>query len=430
MLDQNLLSVGLNRDGAVTRRELLRMVGGGTVATGSMAFLQAIGLNAAEMKKEGRACILVFLNGAPSQLETWDPKPNTETGGPTKDIQTQMPGVNFAEYWPKLAKSKDISLIRTIVGKEAAHERGAYHLRTGRRLTGSSNHPHIGSVAAWKLGDLTSDMPNFISVGNTPQGAGFLGVKFAPFVVGAAGRLPDNIVAGVPAPRLDQRMKLLSQQDADLAAVGASAIANEHQELYKRAQKMMASPRLKAFQTDPEKQEVKDKYGKSAFGQGCLVARRLVEAGIPFVEVQRGGWDMHENLWQRIPAAAGEVDQGLAALVDDLKSRGMLEKTLVICMGEFGRTPKINQRTPEVGRDHWARNFSVLMAGGGIRGGQCVGKTSDDGTEIVDRPVDVDDLFRTYCHCLKIDADEEMITPEGRPLRIVDAGAPVKELLA
>lgn len=430
MLNQNLLQVGVNRDGAVTRRDLLRLVGGGAAATGSMAFLQAIGLNAAEMKKEGRACILVFLNGAPSQLETWDPKPGTETGGPTKEIQTQMPGVTFAEYWPRLAKSKEVSLIRTIVGKEAAHERGAYHLRTGRRLTGSSSHPHIGSVAAWKLGDLASDMPNFISIGNTPQGAGFLGVKFAPFVVGAAGRLPDNITAGVPAPRLGQRMKLLSQQDAELAAVGASAIADEHQELYKRAQKMMASPRLKAFQTDAEKAEVKEKYGKSAFGQGCLVARRLVEAGIPFVEVQRGGWDMHENLWQRMPAAAGEVDQGLSALLDDLKQRGMLDKTLVVCMGEFGRTPKINQRTPEVGRDHWARNFNVLLAGGGIKGGQCVGKTSEDGMEIADRPVDVDDLFRTYCQCLKIDADEEMITPEGRPLRIVDAGSPVKEILA
>ncbi|HVJ85595.1 MAG TPA: DUF1501 domain-containing protein, partial [Caulifigura sp.] len=309
-----------------------------------------------------------------------------------------------------------------------AHERGAYHLRTGRRLTGTTKHPHIGSVAAWKLGDLASDMPNFVSIGNT-EGAGFLGVKFAPFTIGAAGRLPDNIVAGVPAPRLDQRMKLLSQQDADLGQVGASAISNEHQELYKRAQKMMASPRLKAFQTDAEKPDVKEKYGKSSFGQGCLVARRLVEAGIPFVEVQRGGWDMHENLWQRMPTNAGEVDQGLNALLEDLKARGMLEKTLVVCLGEFGRTPKINQRTPEVGRDHWARNFNVLLAGGGIKGGQCVGKTSENGQEIVDRPVDVDDLFRTFCHCLKIDADEEMITPEGRPLRIVDAGSPVKELL-
>lgn len=429
MLNHNLLSVGLNSSGAITRRSLLQLVGGGAAASGSMAFLQAIGVNAAEMKKEGRACILCFLNGAPSQLETWDPKPGTDNGGPTKEIATQMPGVTFAEFWPKLAQSKEISLIRTIVGKEAAHERGAYHLRTGRRLTGSSNHPHLGSVAAWKLGDVTSDMPNFISIGSTPQGAGFLGVKFAPFVVGAAGRLPDNIVAGVPAPRLDKRMKLLSQQDADLASVGAGAIANEHQELYKRAQKMMASSRLKAFQTDPEKPEVKAKYGKSAFGQGCLVARRLVEAGIPFVEVQRGGWDMHENLWQRMPTNAGEVDQGLSALLEDLKSRGMLEKTLVVCLGEFGRTPKINQRTPEVGRDHWARNFNVLLAGGGIAGGQCIGKTSEDGQEIVDRPVDVDDLFRTFCHCLKIDADEEMITPEGRPLRIVDAGSPVKELL-
>ena len=338
MFNQNLLRVGINPSGAITRRSLLQFAGGTAAASGTMAFLNAIGVNAAEMKKDGRACILCFLNGAPSQLETWDPKPNTENGGPTKEIATQMPGVTFAEWWPKLAQSKHVSLIRTIVGKEAAHERGAYHLRPGRRLTGTTIHPHIGSVAAWKLGDLASDMPNFVSIGNT-EGAGFLGVKFAPFTIGAAGRLPDNIVAGVPAPRLDQRMKLLAQQDSDLGQVGASAISNEHQELYRRAQKMMASPRLKAFQTDAEKPEVKEKYGKSSFGQGCLVARRLVEAGIPFVEVQRGGWDMHENLWQRMPTNAGEVDQGLNALLEDLKARGMLEKTLVVCLGEFGRTP-------------------------------------------------------------------------------------------
>lgn len=192
----------------------------------------------------------------------------------------------------------------------------------------------------------------------------------------------------------------------------------------------MTSERLKAFQLQGEPEKIKNAYGTHAFGQGCLVARRLVEAGVPFVEVQRGGWDMHSNLWQNIPRTAAEADQGVSQLLKDLKSRGLLERTLVLVLGEFGRTPKINQRTPNVGRDHWARNFNLLISGAGIQGGRVVGQTSEDGTEIVDRPVEVDDLFRTMCVCLGIDADEELYTPQGRPLRIVDAGAPIQELLS
>ncbi len=429
MINNNLLHVTLNRQGLLTRRNLLQLTGGGFAGMMGAGILRTLGLNAAEMKKEGRSCIMVFLRGAPSQMETWDPKPGTENGGPTQGIQTKIAGVQFAEYWPKLAAlTNQISVIRTIAGKEAAHERGEFHLRTGHRM-GPTKFPHFGSVIAQRLGDPQSDIPNFVSIGNTIS-SGFLGVKLAPFVIGTPGDLPANVKSTVDASRFDRRLSALGQQDNEFASLGASYIAQEHQDLYHKAAKMMTSSRLKAFSLAGESDSTLQSYGNSAFGKSCLVARRLVESGVPFVEIQRGGWDMHQDLWKNMPRTAGEVDGSISALLTDLQQRGLLEKTLVLVLGEFGRTPKINQRTPTVGRDHWARNFNMLMAGGGIKGGVCVGKTSADGQEIEDRAVAVDDLFATMCECLHIDGSDEMITPEGRPVRVVDEGLAISELLS
>ncbi len=201
MVNNNILHVNMNRHGDVTRRDLLRLAGGGFASLAGLGVLRSLGLNAEEMKKEGRACIMVFLSGAPSQMETWDPKPGQENGGPTKTIQTAIPGVEFAEYWPKLAAMmNDISVIRSMAGKEAAHERGRYHLRTGHRLLGPTKFPHIGSLVAHKLGDPESDIPNFVSIGNTVS-SGFLGVRVAPFVVSRAGQLPSNVKGSVTGKR-------------------------------------------------------------------------------------------------------------------------------------------------------------------------------------------------------------------------------------
>ena len=429
MINNNILHVNLNREGSVTRRELLRLTGGGFAGLTGIGFLQTLGLNAAELKRSGRACIMVFLNGAPSQMETWDPKPDHENGGETKAIQTRIAGVNFAEYWPKLAGTMDqMSVIRSVAGKEAAHERGRYHLRTGHRLLGPTKFPHFGSLVAHKLGDPDSDIPNFVSIGNTVS-SGFLGVEVAPFVVNQAGQLPENVKGLLAGSRASRRLEMLQAQDRSFADAGAQKIAHEHQELYRKASAMMVSSRLPAFTLEGEPQSVQNRYGANAFGKSCLVARRLVDCGVPFVEVQRGGWDMHQNLWQNIPNVAAEADQGVSALVTDLQERGLLEKTVVICLGEFGRTPKINNKTPAVGRDHWAKNFNLLIGGGGIKGGVCVGATSDDGMEITNRPVSVDDLFATLCTAMTIDPFEELITPEGRPLAIAAEGETISEIL-
>ncbi len=393
------------------------------------SLLAPLGLHAEQIKKQQRACILVWLAGAPSQMETWDPKPGTGNGGPTKAITTALPGVSIAEHWPQMAKALgNVAIIRSMVGKEAAHARGTYHLHTGRRLGGPEKHPNFGSVVAAELGDTNSELPNFVSVGQTLS-SGFLGVNVAPFIVNRAGQLPANVSTAVASPRVSRRLALLKAQDADLSKAGAAALVEEHRVLYERARRLMTSPKLKSFKLDGEPAGRQQAYGKNPFGQGLLVARRLVEAGVPFVEVRRGGWDMHNSLFTRIKPAAAQVDRGVASLLGDLKRRGLLERTLVIVAGEFGRTPKVNSKSPAPGRDHWARSFGLMLAGAGIRGGHVVGKTSANGQEVVDRAVSVEDLFQTICTAMKIDADKELFTPGGRPLKIVDGGKPISEIL-
>jgi hypothetical protein len=382
------------------------------------------------VKRRGKSCILLWLGGAPSQMEMWDPKPGTANGGSTKAIATRATGVKIAHYWPRLAQQMDqASVIRTLVGKEAAHERGNYHLHTGRRLTGGSPFPNIGSVVSHELGDPKSDLPNFVSFGSTLS-AGYLGVKHAPFAISRPGELPENVASLVADPQFDRRLALLSAQEKEFAQSGASDLVDERQTLYSRARQLMRSPRLKAFQLEGESEAVRAEYGGSKFGQSVLVARRLIESGVPFVEVQRGGWDMHNDLYARFEPAAGEVDQALGALLADLKRRGLLDTTLVVCMGEFGRTPKLNSRSPKPGRDHWIRCFNVLLAGAGINGGRVIGSTSANGQEVADRPVSIEDLFQTICKAIGVDANKELYTPESRPVKIVDGGAPVAELFS
>lgn len=420
-----LLHLNLNRRGKLSRRNFLQTA---ALGVGGSSLLSQFRLHAKDLKKEGRSCILLWLAGAPSQLETWDPKPGTPNGGETKKIQTQTPGVEIAHYWPKIAGvMNEIAVIRAMTGKEAAHERGTYHLHTGHRMMGIEKFPHFGSVVARELGDPQSDIPNFVSIGQTLS-SGFLGVQVAPFIIDRPGMLPDNVVNTTSDLRQRRRLALLSQQENEFAQAGAASLVKEQSELYQKANLMMTSPRLKAFQFDDEPAAMQEAYGKSQTGQGLLVARRLVEAGVPFVEVRSTGWDMHTNVFSSMERRAPEVDQGLSQLLLDLKQRGLLEKTLVLCMGEFGRTPKINARPPAPGRDHWVRNFNLLMAGAGIKGGQVIGKTDEDGQEIIENPVQIDDLFQSMCKAMQMDADMELHTPVGRPVRLVEGGTVIKGL--
>jgi uncharacterized protein (DUF1501 family) len=240
--------------------------------------------------------------------------------------------------------------------------------------------------------------------------------------------MPTNVQlpAGVNSGRLDRRLDLLNQLEEDFAGSGAATRVEAHRALYGSAAQMVRSPRLQAFNLNQEKAAVRDRYGRTPFGNGCLLARRLVESGVTFVEVELPGWDTHQENFERTKNLVGVADPAFAALVEELKDRGRLDKTLVIWMGEFGRTPRIN---PNKGRDHYPRAFNVALAGGGIQGGRVIGATSADGSDVRDRPVTVADLFCTFCQVLQINPRKENLSSNQRPIKIVDGGQPVKELL-
>ncbi len=432
--ESSVVRVAMDRRGVVGRRGFLRTIGLGAagMAAGGFAPLglsDLLALKADELRKQQRACILLWMSGGPSQLETFDPKPGTDHGGGTEAIATAAPGISIAKGWEGLAPAmNDVALIRSMTNKEGNHQRAAYHLHTGYVPTATLKHPNIGCVAAAELGESSLDLPGMVAIGAQPFGAGYLGAAHEPFLIPNVNRPPDNAQARVPVDRFQRRLGLLDQLErAGFEKAGGADRVRDHRALYEQSSKMVLSPRMKAFDLEREPAPVRDAYGRTAFGQGCLLARRLVEAGVTFVEVSRGGWDTHAQNNERVGKLAGEVGPAFATLIQDLKSRGMLERTLIVWMGEFGRTPKVNANA---GRDHFPRVFNVALAGGGVKGGQVVGASSPDGTEVKDRPVAVVDLMASICQAMGIDADKEYGTAIGRPMRIVDGGRAVDELFA
>jgi hypothetical protein len=428
---QSLMHVQAGRDGVISRRAFLRNVSLGAGGLAALGWKDTVALHAGELRKQGMACILLFMRGGPSQMETFDPKPGTTHGGPTKVIQTAVNGIQIAEAWPNVARAMpDIALVRSMTNREGEHQRAAYQLHTGYVPSGSVKYPSIGAIAAAELGQPDFDLPHFVSIGSRAVvGSGFLGMSAAPFIVADPTRMPSNVVLPqrLDARRFGRRLDLLQDLEQDFAQAGGAPRVEEHKALYGTAKQMVLSPRLTAFDVSQEKDAVRDKYGRSPFGQGCLLARRLVEQGVTFVEVESNGWDTHQDNFSRVKSLSDAVDPGFAALVGDLKERGLLAKTLVIWMGEFGRTPRINANT---GRDHYPRAFNLALAGAGIKGGQVLGATSADGMEVTARPVSVADLFCTFCQALKINARKENMSGVGRPIKLVDGGQPVKELFA
>ncbi|HMF12203.1 MAG TPA: DUF1501 domain-containing protein [Gemmataceae bacterium] len=429
---QSLLHLQTNRDGVIHRRAFLRRVGAGTAAVGAFGWMDAVALSADEMRKNEMACILLFMRGGPSQLETFDPKPGTNNGGPTKAISTAANGIQIAENWKNVASAmKDIALVRSMTNREGEHQRATYQLHTGYVPMGSVKFPSFGSIVASEIGPKEFDLPHFVSIGNraTTIGSGFLGMQYAPFVVGNPNQMPTNVALprGVTDKRLARRLGLLDDLEKDFSEAGGERQVQEHRTLLGSAAQLVTSPRLEAFDLAKENQAVRDKYGRTNFGQGCLLARRLIEQGVTFVEVESNGWDTHQDNFNRTKTLTETVDPAFAALVNDLKERGRLQKTLVIWMGEFGRTPRIN---PNTGRDHFPRAFNVALAGGGVKGGQVIGATSADGMDVKERPVKVADLFCTFCQALKINPRKENVSSLGRPIKIVDGGQMVKELFA
>lgn len=422
-LQSNLdVSTGLTR-----RRDFLRAVSAGALAAGTLSFRDMMTVQAEQLRKQGLSLILLWMQGGPSQLETFDPKPGTETGGPTTAIDTAVSGIRIAEGWTNTAKAMgEIALIRSMTNKEGQHQRATYQMHTGYLPTGTVKHPNIGCSIAKEIAPENTDLPAVVSVGTT-EGAGFLGVDFEPFVVQDPGSMPRNVATTVATPRFNRRLGLVERLDGEFAATGAADTVRDHKQLYGKTSRLVLSPDVKSFDISGEPQAVRSLYGDSQFGKGCLLARRLVESGVTFVEVRHGNWDTHFDNFSKTKELIGQVDPGVGALILDLKQRGLLDKTLVVWAGEFGRTPKINPRT---GRDHYPRVFNVALAGAGVKGGQVIGSSTVDGMAVKDNPVTVNDLLTSMCSALRVDPRHENISPLGRPLKLVEDGQVIPGLFS
>ncbi|MBV9125216.1 MAG: DUF1501 domain-containing protein [Planctomycetes bacterium] len=423
---QTWVKVRVGADGACSRRGFLRWLGVGSAGLAGLSWLDALTLQADQMRKARKACILLWMAGGPSQFETFDPKPGSPTQGTTRAIPTAVPGIQIAEHWTKTAGvTRELAVIRSVTSKEGNHGRATYLLHTGYAPSGGVVHPGFGSITAKELAPPDFDLPHFVSIQGVNQGPSFLGVQYAPFVVSDPNRPPDNLANLVPGDRLHRRLGLLKDLEGSFARTGAADQVRDHQTLYQQTAQMVLSPRVQAFNLDAEPEQVRSAYGRSSFGQGCLMARRLIETGVTFVEVQSSGWDTHGNELPTLKKLIPPVDQALAVLVADLKTRGLLENTLVIWMGEFGRTPQMNLTA---GREHFPTAFNVVLAGGGVKGGQVIGATDKLGAEVTERPITVPDLFCTFCRSLGINPRQENQSDVGRPLKIVDGGTAVKEV--
>ena len=416
------------------RRDFLRLNAAGACLTGLSGWLNvlAANTNVPGKSKKHKSCILLWMDGGPSHKDTFDMKPDSKDAGEFKQISTAVPGIQISEHFPKLAGLMNhVAILRGMSTPEGAHPRAKYHLHTGyREGQGGLIYPSIGSLVASELGNPESPVPNFVSVGNRVYGSGFLGAKHQPLTVNDPARGVENLNPLVSQGQFDRRLSLLEQMENGFFDRYNASASNDHKTTYDRAVKLMRSKEAQAFDLGKEPEAIKTRYGTGKFAEGCLLARRLVEVGIPFVEVSLGGWDTHQDNFDRVKKLSQTVDQPMAALIDDLKSRGMLDSTLIIWMGEFGRTPKINQRGAKPGRDHYPKAWSSLMIGGGIRGGQVIGKTDKEGATVVDRPISVLDFLATVCTILGVDHNKRNEAPGGRPIRIVDKGAnPIKELV-
>lgn len=412
----------------MNRRHFMRHLAGASALTGSaLAMGQTLHANANMLKKNNKAAILLWMGGGPSTIDIWDLKPGSNTGGPFKPISTNA-DVQICEHMPMMAKNMDkVAVIRNMSTREADHTRGRYYMHTGYVPNPNVVHPSLGSVVAHELTQTRSNLeiPPFVSVGGGSEGPGFLGMAWAPFSVNTDGRV-QNLDMGIEPDRLTQRMQALRMMETGFIEEGRGLAAAEHAKVLGKTLNLMTSQQMGAFKVDQESDEVKERYGDNNFGKGCLMARRLVETGVPFVEVNLGGWDNHQNIFptlqnNRLP----QLDRGMSALLEDLAQREMLDDVAVIWMGEFSRTPRINGNT---GRDHWARSWSAVVGGAGLNTGIAVGQTNEDGTRVEGHSYTSEDLMASVCKSLGISLETTFTSLNGRPMKIANSGKVITEL--
>ena len=416
---------------SLNRRDLLRLSALGVMTPPVSGFLDILAAQAAEQAQGGKprhkSCILLFMHGGPSHIDTFDPKPENKSSE-IKPIATSVNGIQVGEHLPKVAKvMKDIALLRGMSTREGSHGRARYYIHTGyREGVGGVVYPSIGAIASAKLGKPDDALPNFVSIGGQSFGSGYLGPFHAPLEVADPVKGVENLKAVDSLTALDKRTSLLEEVEKGFLDRVQAPAAEAHKTTYQRAAQLMHSEKAKAFDLGAEPASLRDAYGRTHLGDACLLARRLVENGVAFVEVQLTGWDTHRDNAARIKTLCGQLDPAMATLIADLKSRGLLDSTLVVWMGDFGRTPTVGKQG---GRDHFPRAWTTALAGAGLKTGQAIGRTDKQGGTVEDHPISAIDFMATICSALGIDGNKNFTTRDGRPIRIVDKGEKViKEL--
>ncbi|MCA9137012.1 MAG: DUF1501 domain-containing protein [Planctomycetales bacterium] len=438
-----------------SRRDFMQSMAAGFGAVSASGWFPALAQAAAADPGRRRHCILLWMSGGPTQTDTFDMKPDHENGGEFQEVQTAAAGLRFSEHLPKLGKMADqLAILRGLSTKEGDHGRGSYLMRTGQKPMGPIQYPSIGSALGKQLADNDMTLPSNVSIGTyrafnqAAFGPGFLGPRFGPLIVGATD-VPGGMsndedgfpnlkvqnldrAGGISEQRMDQRLKMWRRLQTQFVSSRQAGAAGSHNEVYEGAVRLMNSEDAKAFDLSAEPEKLREEYGKNVFGQGCLMARRLIERGVPFVEVSLGtgstsvGWDTHSDNFNAVESLSKILDDGWGTLMRDLQDHGLLESTTILWMGEFGRTPAINSTA---GRDHFPNAWTSVLAGGGIAGGQAYGKTSADGTEVIDGKIGVQDLLSTLCKALGLGGSPSNMAPSGRPIPIAE-GNVIEEVLA
>ncbi len=414
----------------MNRRHFMSHMASATALTGSaLAMGHSLRVHADTLKQNRKSAILLWMSGGPATIDIWDLKPGAATGGPFKPISTSG-SAQICEHMPLMAKQMHhMSIIRSMSTREADHERGRYYMHTGYVPNPNIEHPSYGSVIAHELIEQRAELeiPPFVSVGGASEGPGFLGMAWAPFSVSSNGRI-RNLDMAMDSQRLMQRVAALDIIEQGFVKQQRGSFSEDHRKILKKTYDLMTSAQMDAFKVEKESEQVKERYGKNNFGEGCLLARRLVEAGVPFVEVDLGGWDMHQNIHRTLETDKLPVlDKAMSALIEDLQQRELLQDTAIIWMGEFGRTPRING---DAGRDHFARAWSCVVGGAGMRGGLAVGETNEDGMEVASTPHSSEDLMASVCKSLGISLETTYTSRSGRPMKIAGGGTPIKELFS
>jgi len=411
----------------VDRRRFL--AGSGAVLSGILAgssrFVGDLLAQETSSPKGGaKAVIQLWMTGGPSQLETFDPKPGTPTGGELRAIDTAVKGVRISETLPRLAKEMNkLAVVRSLSHKFGDHNLGTFHLQTGQRFVDSADAvPAVGAYFSHELGK-GETIPKYVTIGSTSYGSSFLGHEHAPFQIGD----PKAVLGMIKTLKSGRdRFSLMDRIQKEYVRTHSDEAHATRQATRRRIFDLLDSAFIKAVDLSQETGELKEAYGEGGFGHGCLMARRLVEAGARFVQVELGGWDTHVDNFNGVRGLCQQLDPAFATLLRDLESRGLLKETLVLWMGEFGRTPDVNLNN---GRDHFPDITPVVLAGGPIGGGRVVGETDPGGQRIVTRPLRVPDLFATLYSACGINPSKKFFDSLGKLVKITDEGRPIKDLL-